>query len=89
MTINDCVSSYGEPTAPWGGYRQSGIGRTHGLAGLREMVQVKYVSRGVSRRPAPWWYPYGDEFRRLMSAANRALHARSLVAAAARTCSAC
>src|SRR5260370_37751198 len=55
VTINDCVSSYGEPTAPWGGIKKSGFGRTHGLAGLREMVQVKYVTTDRSRRPALWW----------------------------------
>ena len=25
VTINDCVSSYGEPTASWGGFKRSGI----------------------------------------------------------------
>lgn len=74
VTINDCVYSYGEPTAPWGGYKQSGIGRTHGLAGLREMVQVKYVAQEMSRGRAIWWFPYGEEFRRLMSGTNRLLH---------------
>jgi acyl-CoA reductase-like NAD-dependent aldehyde dehydrogenase len=77
VTINDHASSYGEPTAPWGGMKASGIGRTHGLAGLREMVQVKYVTEDRSRRPALWWFPYGVEFRTLMTAANRALHASS------------
>jgi succinate-semialdehyde dehydrogenase/glutarate-semialdehyde dehydrogenase len=80
VTINDSVSSFGEPTAPWGGVKQSGVGRTHGGAGLREMVQVKYVTEDWSRGPALWWYPYGDDYRRLMSTANRALHARSLFA---------
>jgi acyl-CoA reductase-like NAD-dependent aldehyde dehydrogenase len=79
VTINDCVSSFGEPTAPWGGVKQSGMGRTHGLAGLREMVQVKYVAEDWSRAPALWWYPYGEDYRRLMATANRALHSGSLL----------
>jgi acyl-CoA reductase-like NAD-dependent aldehyde dehydrogenase len=74
VTINDCVYSYGEPTAPWGGYKHSGIGRTHGLAGLREMAQLKYVAEEMSRGRALWWFPYGEEFRRLMSRTNRVLH---------------
>jgi succinate-semialdehyde dehydrogenase/glutarate-semialdehyde dehydrogenase len=74
VTVNDCVYSYGEPTAPWGGYKQSGIGRTHGASGLREMVRVKYVAEEMSRGPAIWWFPYGGEFRRMMAATNRALH---------------
>ena len=78
VTINDCVSSFGEPTAPWGGVKQSGVGRTHGRVGLREMVRVKYVSEDQSRAPALWWYPYGEDYRRLMGTANRALHSQSL-----------
>ena len=43
VSINDCLSSLGEPSAPYGGFKQSGIGRSHGLAGLREMAQTRYV----------------------------------------------
>ena len=46
--------------------------------GLREMVQVKYVARDFAGGADLWWYPYGAEFHRFMSTANRALHARSL-----------
>jgi acyl-CoA reductase-like NAD-dependent aldehyde dehydrogenase len=77
VTINDCISSFGEPAAPWGGFKQSGIGRTHGVAGLREMVQWKYVTRDPARAPKLWWYPYGEELRRLMGAAVGALHGTS------------
>jgi succinate-semialdehyde dehydrogenase/glutarate-semialdehyde dehydrogenase len=79
VTINDCVSSYGEPTAPWGGFKRSGIGRTHGAAGLREMAQVKYVSEDRSSAPAVWWYPYNRDLLRLAESANPSVHARSLV----------
>ncbi len=80
VTINDCVSSFGEPTAPWGGVKHSGVGRTHGLAGLKEMVQVKYVTRDHASGTLLWWYPYGEEFGRVMSTANKALHAPSFFA---------
>jgi succinate-semialdehyde dehydrogenase/glutarate-semialdehyde dehydrogenase len=78
VTINDCVYTFGEPSAPWGGFKKSGLGRAHGLAGLREMVQMKYVSRDEGSAPMLWWFPYGEELRVLMPAAARALHARSL-----------
>jgi succinate-semialdehyde dehydrogenase/glutarate-semialdehyde dehydrogenase len=78
VTINDCLYSYGEPTAPWGGVKHSGLGRVHGLAGLKEMVQAKYVSRDRGRGPMFWWYPYGPELLRLAATAGPALHARSL-----------
>jgi acyl-CoA reductase-like NAD-dependent aldehyde dehydrogenase len=80
VTINDCVYSFGEPSAPWGGFKRSGLGRAHGLAGLREMAQLKYVARDEGSAPMLWWFPYGEELRRLVPSAARALHARSLAA---------
>jgi len=74
VSINDCLSSLGEPSAPYGGFKQSGIGRSHGLAGLREMAQTRYVSWDATQRPMLWWYPYGEELRRLLSNAVQALH---------------
>lgn len=79
VTINDCVSSIGEPTAPYGGMGQSGIGRSHGAVGLKEMVQSKYVTWDASRRSPVWWYPYGDGFASFMQAAVPALHGRGLL----------
>jgi succinate-semialdehyde dehydrogenase/glutarate-semialdehyde dehydrogenase len=78
VTINDHASSFGEPTAPWGGVKWSGIGRTHGLLGLREMVQPKYVSLDRGRRPELWWYPYGEDLDSLMATAATALYSTSL-----------
>jgi len=77
VTINDHVSSFGEPTAPWGGVKGSGMGRIHGLLGLREMVQPKYVSLDRGRGPELWWYPYDAEFAGLMSGAVSALYSTS------------
>ncbi len=45
------------PAAPFGGYKQSGIGREHGLWGLSEYLQVKYVH--VDQTPTKdqkFWY---------------------------------
>ena len=78
VTINDHASSFVEPTAPWGGVKWSGIGRTHGLLGLREMVQPKYVTRDRGRGAELWWYPYGADFTSLMSIAAIALYSTSL-----------
>jgi succinate-semialdehyde dehydrogenase/glutarate-semialdehyde dehydrogenase len=79
VTVNDCVYSYGEPTGPWGGVKHSGIGRTHGVAGLREMVQLKYVAAEFGGGTNLWWYPYGADFHRLLRTAFRALHGRSFL----------
>jgi succinate-semialdehyde dehydrogenase/glutarate-semialdehyde dehydrogenase len=76
VTVNDAASSYGDPRAPWGGRKWSGYGRMHGLAGLREMVHLKYVARDTSRLPLLWWFPYDRELRSLGPVALRALHGR-------------
>jgi succinate-semialdehyde dehydrogenase/glutarate-semialdehyde dehydrogenase len=74
VTINDCASSFGEPSAPFGGLKHSGYGRTHGRAGLREMVRVKYVTRDPSRRPLVWWFPYDRGLRAFAVTALQAVH---------------
>jgi succinate-semialdehyde dehydrogenase/glutarate-semialdehyde dehydrogenase len=77
VSINDGLSSFGEPTAPWGGVKHSGIGRTHGRLGLMEMVRPKYVTADRGGGRELWWYPYDEDYGRLLSEANPALHAGS------------
>lgn len=78
VSINDHSSSFAEPTAPWGGRGASGFGRIHGAAGLREMVQPKYVSRDRAPGPELWWYPYDADYARLLRGVPGALYATSL-----------
>jgi aldehyde dehydrogenase (NAD+) len=45
------------PAAPFGGYKQSGIGREHGSWGLKEYLQTKYVRVDqVPTREQKFWY---------------------------------
>ena len=41
------------PWAPFGGYKQSGIGRELGLIGLDEFTEVKHLNLGVERPTTP------------------------------------
>jgi len=60
VMVNDAVSYFGIAEAPHGGCGASGWGRTHGNAGLLEMVQTKYVVHDLlPRHEKPWWYRYG------------------------------
>jgi succinate-semialdehyde dehydrogenase/glutarate-semialdehyde dehydrogenase len=80
VSINDHISTYGEPTAPWGGVKWSGFGRMHGVLGLREMVQPRYVSLDPGDKGAElWWYPYDGEFEALVRRAAPALYSTSLL----------
>lgn len=78
VTVNDHLSSYAEPSAPWGGVKGSGLGRTHGSFALREVLQPKYIMEDFSRRKKLlWWFPYGKRSRKIMLLASRMLYGKS------------
>src|SRR6266850_629025 len=61
IMVNDAISYFAIAEAPHGGCGASGWGRTHGKAGLLEMVQTKYIDMDrLPRREKPWWYRYGE-----------------------------
>jgi len=65
VMVNDAVSYFGIAEAPHGGCGASGWGRTHGKAGVLEMVKTKYVDVDLlPRREKPWWYRYGADLER-------------------------
>ena len=69
VMINDAISYFAIAEAPHGGCSASGWGRTHGRAGLLEMVQAKYID--VDRLPGrekPWWFRYGADLERAADA---------------------
>jgi len=43
VTINNHLISHGIPNLPWGGFKQSGVGRTHGELGLLEMTEARVI----------------------------------------------
>ncbi|TRM10564.1 betaine-aldehyde dehydrogenase [Lentibacillus cibarius] len=51
--IND-VNLY-FPQAPWGGFKQSGIGRELGKTGLEEYQETKHIFRNLKPEPANWF----------------------------------
>ncbi|HET6699219.1 MAG TPA: aldehyde dehydrogenase family protein [Nocardioidaceae bacterium] len=43
------------PQAEWGGYKQSGIGRELGLAGLEEYTETKHIWHNIDPAPQYWF----------------------------------
>lgn len=43
-TVEINSASHWLPCNPFGGYKQSGMGREHGMHGLRELCQIKVIS---------------------------------------------
>lgn len=69
VMVNDAISFFAIAEAPHGGCGVSGWGRTHGRAGMLEMVQTKYVDvDGMPRTEKPWWYRYGGELEKAADA---------------------
>jgi acyl-CoA reductase-like NAD-dependent aldehyde dehydrogenase len=58
VCVNDALVNYGVADLPFGGVKESGIGRVHGLQALREFSVAKSVL--VDRVGLPreaWWFP--------------------------------
>lgn len=60
ITINDHLMSHGLPETPWGGFKQSGIGRSHGAIGFAEMTESQVVVQDMMPfvKKNLWWHPF-------------------------------
>ncbi len=67
VLVNDVISYFGISEAPHGGFKASGIGRTHGRFGLEEMIRIKHLdSDRLPGMKKVWWYQYGKALIRQM-----------------------
>lgn len=58
-TINDHLFTHGMSETPWGGWKESGIGRTHGYEGLKEMTNEKMINWDwINAKRNLWWHPH-------------------------------
>ena len=55
--INDPLTD--NDAGPFGGYKQSGLGRELGVEGLEAFQETKHVHIETKIAPKEWWYPYG------------------------------
>ncbi|PKN50583.1 MAG: succinate-semialdehyde dehydrogenase [Deltaproteobacteria bacterium HGW-Deltaproteobacteria-13] len=63
ISINDHLMTHGLAETPWGGFKQSGIGRTHGDIGFAEMTQPQVIVDDIMStmpfiRRNFWWQPF-------------------------------
>jgi len=66
IMINEVVYTHAIAQTPWGGTKQSGLGRTHGQAGLLELVRPQHVHvNRVPFVPDLWWFNYDEGAGRL------------------------
>jgi acyl-CoA reductase-like NAD-dependent aldehyde dehydrogenase len=78
-TINDHLYTHGQSETPWGGWKDSGVGRTHSALGLDEMTQPKLVNWDiVPAKRNIWWYPFDKATYDAMLSALRMNYPTSL-----------
>ncbi|MGH9818690.1 MAG: aldehyde dehydrogenase family protein [Pyrinomonadaceae bacterium] len=59
VCVNEVLYTHGIGQTPWGGFKNSGRGRTHGRAGLMELVQPQHIHvNRIAILPDAWWLPY-------------------------------
>ena len=62
VCVNEVLYTHGIGQTPWGGFKNSGRGRTHGHEGLMELVQPQHIHvNRVAVFPNAWWMPYSPE----------------------------
>jgi len=73
VMINDVLYTHALPETPWGGVKQSGIGRVHGRRGLEELCEIRHINRPRLRLPPLWTFPYREDRYRAFRWAMRRL----------------
>jgi len=79
VCVNDVIVSYAAPALPFGGVKESGIGRVHGPEGLREFSQVKSIMTDrLGLRREAWWFPLPKRLGTMGIRVMRLRHRRGL-----------
>jgi succinate-semialdehyde dehydrogenase/glutarate-semialdehyde dehydrogenase len=62
VMVNEVLYTHGIAQTPWGGVKQSGLGRTHGRLGLLEMVAPYHIHvNRLTFLQDVWWFSYTPE----------------------------
>ncbi len=59
--INDVVKNIGSPHLPFGGVKNSGIGRYHGPEGLKSFTETRSVMINKNKGTELNWFPYDND----------------------------
>ena len=80
VTVNDHLLAHGMAETPWGGFKESGIGRSHGRLGFDEMTEPQVVITEMlyfSKRNV-FWQPYSEAVYKGMRGTIDLFYGRSL-----------
>jgi hypothetical protein len=66
VMVNEVLYTHGLAQTPWGGMKQSGLGRTHGRLGLMELVTPQHIHvNRISALRDLWWFRYTPQAGKL------------------------
>ncbi|MBE7411856.1 MAG: aldehyde dehydrogenase family protein [Leptospiraceae bacterium] len=72
VCINDCLTNYMISDLPFGGFKESGLGRVHGKEGIRAFAQSQSIMKNrwfwIFKKEL-WWFPYSKRIYNLFSKA--------------------
>ena len=72
VMVNEVLYTHGIAQTPWGGMKQSGFGRTHGRAGLLELVNAQHIHMNrFPFLPDVWWFGYTTDAGKLFHSLAR------------------
>ncbi|MDQ3632949.1 MAG: aldehyde dehydrogenase family protein [Acidobacteriota bacterium] len=80
VTVNEVLYTHGIGQTPWGGFKDSGYGRTHGQEGLMELVGSQHIH--VNRflfTPDVWWFGYSENAIKTFKEMGRTFASGSLL----------
>ncbi len=67
IVINEVMLQFAHPNLPFGGVRESGIGRSHGFAGFKEFsIERSYLKAGKINPLKLFYPPFNEQKRKLI-----------------------
>lgn len=80
VCINDVIVSYAAIEVPYGGVKNSGVGRRKGAAEIYKFVEQKTVLEDIlNLKKEPYWYPYSESLGKGIDKVIGLLYQRGVV----------
>ena len=79
VVVNDCMLTYGVTESPFGGVKESGIGRVNGELGLKSFCNTRSILIDrIGGKSEPVWFPYTARKTNILKRMMRILWGTSL-----------
>ncbi len=86
VNINDCLITFAVPDLPFGGAKNSGVGRYHSRIGVQSFCEIKSITEykgGLTKEP--FYYPVAPDMEDLLKNGLQAMFSRNPVKKAFRS----